>query len=49
MTSDAHERPFAWGPGIFIGIVLLWGATLGLFELGRMAWAALFPGEAAGS
>lgn len=49
MTSESRTKPFAWGPGVFLGIVILWAASLGLFHLGRLAWDALFPGEAAGS
>lgn len=42
--SDAHHeyRPFASGPGIFVGIVILWAGSYGLFYLAKVMFPQLF-------
>lgn len=49
MSDSPHEyRPYASGFGIFIGIVILWLGSYGIFALGKMVVASFAGGEAAG-
>lgn len=48
--SDSHPeyRPYASGVGVFIGIVILWVCSYGVFALGKMVVASFAPGGEAG-
>ena len=43
---SAPTKPFAYGPGVLLGIIILWAAALGLFWVGVLVWKMLTADEA---